>query len=113
MPFQRKVSVAVPVYPTAQAFVADGALIPARMFMFLAGCGLATMDHFVPFQCSISGRVTGLAPAHSAVHGDPAAQALAADVAVTAVRVLRLRASGTSKGATGRQQPSGYIVLEA
>ena len=74
--------------PTAQALVADVALTAVRMSCLAPGSGLGTGDHLVPFQCRMSVRSAWLTVGcveQFAVQEYPAAHALLADVAVTAV----------------------------
>ena len=73
----------MPKLPTAQALLAEAAT-PSRIISVTrpAGLGLAVCAHFVPFQRRI--RILPAVP----VKKSPTAQALPAEVAVTALSTL-------------------------
>src|SRR5690348_970968 len=76
--------------PTAQALPAEVAATPSRIISVTgpAGLGLAACAHFVPFQRRI--RVLPAVP----VKKSPTAQALPAEVAVTALSALSFPGAG-------------------
>jgi len=83
LPFQWAISVCklaqpvvVHVLPTAQASLEEVAATPERGSLE-PGSGLATRDHVVPFQCSISGTQVPVV----VLQADPTAQALPAEEA--------------------------------
>lgn len=74
--------------PTAQASLAE-MVLAAYGVSVTPGAGLATLDHVVPFQCSMSGTQCWMV----VLQDDPAAQALPAEEALTADRKLAFPAT--------------------
>lgn len=69
-PFQRGTTVRsakVSMSPTAQASVGARVATPSSSLDCAPGFGLATLDHFLPFQCSVSVLYVRSGSAHSAL----------------------------------------------
>ena len=75
--------------PTAHALSGFSALTPNRTLFPTLGLGLATLDHFLPFQCMVKVSVVMPGSGHAkATHSLPTAQASVAESALTPYSVV-------------------------